>query len=71
MRSKKELRGWRIRLPPVAVCDPDGSGILRLSRTGLRETQTLNRVSAPAREWMRQPGAQIAFESSLAQLYWL
>ena len=40
-------RGWR-RLPPVAVCDPEGTCTLRLSRSGLRETQTLNRVSAPA-----------------------
>ena len=41
------VRGWR-RLPPVAVCVPEGACTLRLSRSGLRETQTLNRVSAPA-----------------------
>ncbi len=40
-------RGWR-RLPPVAVCDPEGTCTLRLSRSRLRETQALNRVSAPA-----------------------
>jgi YD repeat-containing protein len=36
-------RGWR-RLPRFAVCDREGTCTLRLSRSGLRETQTLNRA---------------------------